>query len=100
MQDHVDVDTAVSWSIRAQAPFRLLELTLAAGPVLTARVVPGDGDVNQSLKEVALGFGCIAPFVLELLVRLEVRLRADQLDTALESHNAIIRVHPRDRRRL
>jgi hypothetical protein len=65
---------------------RLLELPLAARPVATLRVKPRDCDVHEPLEEVALRLGCVPPFVLELLVRLEVRARADQLEPFGEPH--------------
>ena len=64
----------------------LLELTLAAGSVPAPRVVPGDCDVDEPLEEVALVRGRLAPLVLELFVRLEVRALADQVDPLLEPH--------------
>jgi len=73
-------------AVRLETARSLLELTFAAGPVPTARVVPGDGDVDEPLEEVALGRGCVAPLVLELLVRLEVRFGADQLEPFGQPH--------------
>jgi hypothetical protein len=40
---------------RPEPPCRLLELALAADAVAAPRLVPGDGDVYQALKEVLLG---------------------------------------------
>ena len=54
------------------------ELPLAAVAIAATRLVPGDGDVDEALQEVALGRGCRTPFVLELLVRLEVATLPDQ----------------------
>ena len=72
-----------------------LQLALAAGPVVSRRVMPGDGDVYESLEEVPLGSGCVAPFVLELLVSFEILARPDQLEPAFETHSAIIRIRER-----
>ena len=69
-----------------EAPRGLLELTLAAGLVTAAGVEPGDRDVDEPLEEVALAGWGITPLVLELLVRLEVRALADQLQPSLEAH--------------
>ncbi len=51
---------------------------------------PGDCDVYEPLQEIALGSGRVAPLVLELLVRLEVLTRSDQLQPSLEPHSLII----------
>ena len=78
--------------VRGKPALRLRELALAAGPVVPARVMPRDGDVNETLQEVALLLGGVAPLVLELLVRLEVRPGAHQLESTVERHGAIIGV--------
>jgi len=72
--------------IRSEASRRLLELTLAAGPIRPLRVQPCDGDVDEPLQEVALAIRRFAPLVLELLVRLEVLACADQLQPTFETH--------------
>jgi hypothetical protein len=72
--------------IRSEASGRLLELTLAAGPIRPLRVQPRDGDVDEPLQEVALAVRRFAPLVLELLVRLEVLACADQLQPTFETH--------------
>jgi len=87
-----DVDASVEGPVGTESPSCLLELALAARSVAPARVVPGDGDVDEPLEEVALGRFSLAPFVLELLVRLEVGSHADQFEPLLERHAAIIRV--------
>jgi hypothetical protein len=70
--------------VRRQPAMCLLELAFAADLVVSACLVPGDGDVNQPLEEVALlGLGG-TPCVLELLVRGEELAAADQLEAALE----------------
>ena len=76
--------------IRVEASRGLLELALAAGSVAPSGMKPGDGDVYEPLQEVALGSGRVAPIVLELLVRLEVLTRSDQLQPSREPHLAII----------
>ena len=78
--------------VGTESPSCLLELALAARSVAPAGVVPGDGDMDEPLEEVALGRFGLAPFVLELLVRLEVGSHADQFEPVLERHAAIIRV--------
>jgi CheY-like chemotaxis protein len=42
--------------------------------------------MHEPLEEVALPLGCVPPLVLELLVRLEVRAGADQLESFGEPH--------------
>jgi hypothetical protein len=66
-------------------PRRLLELPHAAGPVAASGLVPGDGDVDEALEEVALGRLRRAPLVLELLVRGEELAAPDQLNPAPEA---------------
>ena len=61
--------------VRVEATRGLLELALASGPVSAPGVQPGDRDVHEPLEEVALGGRRLAPLVLELFVRLEVRAR-------------------------
>jgi len=78
--------------VRSEPARCFLELTLAPRPVAPARVVPGDGDVDESLEEIALGLRCVEPLLLELLMSLKVRLRADQVESALEAHCTIIGV--------
>ena len=48
--------------------------------------MPCDRDMHEPLEEVPLGVRGVPPFVLELLVRLEVRAVADQLQSSLEAH--------------
>jgi len=64
--------------IRCEAPTRLRELAFGTVSVPASGMVPGDRDVDEPLQEVALGRGCRTPFVLELLVRLEVATLPDQ----------------------
>ena len=81
--------------VRAEAARRLLQLALAARAVAPFRVEPGDRDVDEPLEEVALLRRRGSPLVLELLVRLEVLPRADEIEASLESHGRIIRVRER-----
>jgi hypothetical protein len=46
--------------------------------------------MDESLQEVAFCCSRLAPLVFELLVRLEVRPRANEFETALERHRRII----------
>ena len=82
-------------TIWSQAACSFLELPLAAGPVTATRMVPGDGDVYETLQEVPLRRRRLAPLVLQLLVRLEVGAGANQIAASLESHNGIISVRER-----
>ena len=73
---------------------RLLELPLAADPPAATRLVPGDGDVDEPLEEVALGRIGGAPGELELLVRREPLAAAQELEPGfvpgLDAHPAIL----------
>jgi hypothetical protein len=79
-----DVDASVRRAIRRQPAARLLELALAADPLAAAGLVPGDRDVDETLKEVALGRLGGAPRVLQFLVGGEELAGPDQLEAALE----------------
>jgi hypothetical protein len=76
----VYVEAPVGRCVRAEPPQSLLELALAAHPVPTPGLVPGDDDVNQALEEVALARLGRAPRLLEGLVRLEVASCARELE--------------------
>jgi len=80
-EDSRDVDPAVLRRERLETPSRLGELALAPGAVPAARVVPGDRDVDETLKKVLLRRVGRPPGLLELLVRLEVLAAPNQLDT-------------------
>jgi len=69
--------------IRAQPPFRLLELPVAARRVSSLRLVPRNGDVNEPLEEVALVVGRRAPCELELFMRFKVRAAQHQGESPL-----------------
>ena len=68
--------------VRPESADRLLELSPAADLLAASGLVPRDGDVHESLQEVALGRLGGAPGVLELLVRGEVLTGSNQLDAA------------------
>jgi len=74
--------------IAAETTLRLLQLALTARAVPTCGVVPCDRHVNEPLEEVPLGCRRGEPFLLELLVRLEVFAIANQLQSAFERHEA------------
>ena len=57
----------------------LLELALATDAVAPLGLVPGDGDVDEPLEEVALVRCRCAPGVFELLVGGEELAAADQV---------------------
>ena len=88
----LDIHAAVARPVRPESARRLLQLALAPRPVAPTRVVPGDGDVDESLEEIAFGRRCVEPLFLELLMSFEVRLRADQVEAVLEAHDTIIGV--------
>jgi hypothetical protein len=70
--------------IRGEPARRLLELTLISGPISATGVMPGDGDVDETLEEVALDCFGGAPEILQHLVGGEVLAAVDQLEPALE----------------
>ncbi len=79
-----EIQAPVCLPVRPEPAGRLLELPGAADAVPASGLVPGDGNVDESLQEVTLlGLRC-APGALELLVRLEVPAGPDQLQTRLE----------------
>ena len=55
--------------VGGEPPPRLRELALAAAAVPTPGLVPGDGDVDEPLEEVALLLCSLTPDVLDDLVR-------------------------------
>ena len=79
-----DVDATMLRRVGTESPLSLLELALAADAVATARLVPGYGDVDESLEKVALRRLGRAPRVLQLLVCREELARADQFEPVRE----------------
>jgi hypothetical protein len=71
-------------SVGPEAAGRLLQLPLAADPVAAPGLIPGDGEVDEPLEEVALLWRRRAPRVLELLVSGEELAPADQIETRSE----------------
>ena len=65
---------------RLESAQRLCELSLGADLAPAPGLVPRNGDVHETLEEVALLCGRGTPRVLELLVRGEVLAGADQVD--------------------
>jgi hypothetical protein len=84
LQQRFELDAAVGGRVRREPLDRLRELSLHADPASAARLIPRDGDVDESLQEVAFLGRCGAPGVLELLVRAEVFARADQLEAGFK----------------
>ena len=70
--------------VRPESAGGFLELSLAADAVGPAGLVPGDGDVDEPLEEVALLGRRRAPRVLQLLVGGEELTAPDQVEPALE----------------
>jgi hypothetical protein len=70
--------------VRPEAARGFLELPPAADTSAPPRLVPGDGDVDEALEEVALLRLGSAPGGFQLFMRLEVVRRPDQLEAALE----------------
>jgi hypothetical protein len=67
-----------------EPPAGLLELAFAADSVAPFGLVPGDGDVHQTLEEVTLGRLGRTPRVFQLLMGGEELARPNQLQAALE----------------
>ncbi len=88
----LDSDATVLGGVGREPPRRLGELALAARPVAALRLVPGDGDVDEPLEEVALLAWRVTPLVLQLLVRVEVRAGADSFESSFQAHRGIIGV--------
>ena len=80
----MDVDATVRGGVRRESPRGLLQLPLAARALAAARLVPGDGHVNEPLEEVTLLGGRGAPCKLELLVSGEELSVPDQIEAAEE----------------
>jgi hypothetical protein len=78
-QDRLHVHTAVLRSVGAEAAGGLFQLPLAADAVAAAGLVPGDGEVDEALEEIALLVRRGAPRILELLVGGEELTAADQV---------------------
>ena len=70
--------------VGTKAPGRLRELPLAADAVPAARLIPGDGDVDETLVEVALLRGGSAPCLFEHLMGVVVAAGGDQLETVFQ----------------
>ena len=77
------------WRERAESPGCLVELARGCDRPAAPGLIPRNGDVNETLVEVALGGVSGAPNDLELLVRLEVPAGPDQLETARQSVHAL-----------
>jgi hypothetical protein len=74
-----------------EAALSFRQLALAAGAVAAARLVPGDGHVDEPLEEVLLRRPGGAPCVLERLVRLEVPTGSHLVEPASQ-----LRIHGRE----
>ena len=81
------------WREWLQTANRLLELPLGPDSPSAPGLVPGHGDVDESLEEVTFGWCCCAPGVFELLVRGEVLAGPDQFESPAERTRAL---HPAD----
>src|SRR6266508_5473801 len=79
---------------RLESTDRLLELSLRAYPSSSPGLVPGDGDVNESLEEVTLVRRRSTPGVLELFVRGEILAGADELDSRPIRRLELLRLPP------
>jgi hypothetical protein len=84
-----DVDPAMRGSERREAAFCLVDLACGRNRPAATRLVPGHGDVDETLVEVALGGVGGAPDELERLVGLEVAAAPDQVEAAREFVHAL-----------
>jgi hypothetical protein len=74
----------MGWCVRNETPQSFFELSLATDAVAPARLVPGDGDVDEALEIIAFSRPRRAPRQLELLVRGEELPPIDQVEPAVE----------------
>ena len=79
-----DVNAPMRRGVGCEPAARLLELALATDSLAAPGLVPGDGDVHESLEEVTLGRLGGAPRVFQLLVGGEELAGSNQLQAALE----------------
>jgi hypothetical protein len=89
-EDDREVDATMRGRVRPEPAGSLLELSFATGTVGPLRVQPCNRDVDETLEEVTLALGRLAPLVLQLLVRVEVLARSDQLQPSFEAHRVLI----------
>ena len=83
-QQRSDVDPTVRRGVGRESPTRFLQLPFAADSVAATRLVPGDGDVYETLEEVTLGRLGGAPRLFQLLMSGEELAGPNQLQAALE----------------
>jgi hypothetical protein len=79
-QEWIELDAAMTRRVRSEATQRFSELALGSDSPSPSRLVPRDGDMDESLEEVSLVRRRRAPGILELLVRCEVLAGPDQLE--------------------
>jgi hypothetical protein len=84
-EQHVEVNATVRRRVRSEASDRLCKLTLGRDRTPAAGLVPGDGDVDEALQEVAFLGRSRPPLVFELFVRREVLPGADQFEAVFKS---------------
>jgi hypothetical protein len=84
IEDRLDIDVAMLGGEGAKPAPGFLQLALAPGAIAAPRLVPGDGDVNEALEEVALGCVGLAPGVLQCFVRGEELAASDQREAFLQ----------------
>jgi hypothetical protein len=83
-QERSDFDAPMRRSVRCQSAARFLELALAANSPAASGLVPGDGNVHETLKEVALARLGGSPRIFQLLVSREELAGPNQFQAALE----------------
>jgi hypothetical protein len=74
-----DVHASMRRAVGREPAARLLELTFTAHSLTAPGLVPGDGDVHESLEEVALGRPGGTPRVFQFLVGCEELAGPNQL---------------------
>ena len=83
-EQRLELQAAMRWSEGLQAAHGLCELALGADPPASAGLIPGNGDVDETLVEVALLGRSGAPGELELLMRREVLARTNERDAGFK----------------
>jgi hypothetical protein len=89
-----EVDAAVTGREGREPSSRLLQLPLAPHPIASSGLVPGNGDVHETLKEVLLRLVGGAPGVFECLVGGEELALPDQLEPVVKCRFEELRLRP------
>src|SRR5437870_1659490 len=98
LEQRLQLQAAMRRCERGQPADSFCQLALGADPPSPAGLVPGDGDVDEALEEVALVRRSCAPGRFELFVRGEVLAGTDQLDAFFKRGFEPLRLPPGRRR--